>query len=92
MAVAASTTRHSRATVAMCLPKTASILALAALASCSSGGPPYFIPGSATLPTCTEPPAFDLNGSWSDAGHLTFFGHDACDVSGDEYLRTIGKR
>ncbi len=78
MAVAASTTRHGRATVAMCLPKTASILALAALASCSSGGPPYFIPGSATLPTCTEPPAFDLNGSWSDSGTVVI-GTAGCD-------------
>jgi hypothetical protein len=33
--------------------------------------PPYFIPGSATLPSCTEPPAFNLEGSWSDGGQVT---------------------
>lgn len=34
--------------------------------------PPYFIPGSATLPSCTEPPAFDLDGSmWGDNGQVT---------------------
>ena len=40
--------------------------------SCTQG-PPYFIPGSATLPSCTEPPAFDdLDGSrWGDSGQVT---------------------
>jgi len=34
--------------------------------------PPYFIPGSATLPSCAEPPAFDLNDSmWGDGGQVT---------------------
>lgn len=46
--------------------KIASILILAVLVSCSADEGPYFIPGSATLPTCTEPPAFDLTGGWSD--------------------------
>lgn len=48
--------------------KTASIVMLAALVSCSADEGPYFIPGSATLPNCTEPPEFNLNGSWSDNG------------------------
>jgi len=42
-------------------------LLLTLMISCSEE-PPYFIPGSATLPSCTEPPAFDLNGSWGDSG------------------------
>ncbi len=46
--------------------KTVSILTLAALVSCSADEGPYFIPGSATLPNCTEPPGFDLTGGWSD--------------------------
>ena len=46
--------------------KTVSILVLAMLVSCSSGEFPYFIPGTATLPQCTEPPAFDVTGGWSD--------------------------
>jgi len=46
-------------------------LVLVALISCGEE-PPYFIPGSATLPSCTEPPAFDLNGStWGDTGKVT---------------------
>lgn len=47
-------------------------MAFTLVASCIPGGPPYFIPGSATLPACTEAPAFDLNGSrWSDSGTVT---------------------
>ncbi len=46
--------------------KTATILMLAVLVSCSVDEGPYFVPGSATLPNCTEPPAFDLTGGWSD--------------------------
>ncbi|RLB56214.1 MAG: hypothetical protein DRJ42_04005 [Deltaproteobacteria bacterium] len=34
-------------------------------------GPPYFIPGSATLPDCTEAPAVDVTGRWFDGGELT---------------------
>ena len=51
--------------------KIASILTLAALVSCSADEGPYFIPGSATLPSCTESPAFDLSGGWSDNGTVS---------------------
>ena len=33
--------------------------------------PPYSISGSATLPVCEEPPAFDLTGTWFDVGIVT---------------------
>lgn len=47
------------------------VLMLASLISCGAGdGAPYFIPGSATLPSCTESPAFDLSGSWGDGGQV----------------------
>lgn len=49
-------------------------------------GPPYFVQGSARLPDCTEPPAFDLNGTrWYDQGTVTIL-TDGCEgVSmGDE--------
>lgn len=41
------------------------------MASCGDN-PPYFIAGSATLPSCAEPPAFDVDGSmWGDGGLVT---------------------
>jgi hypothetical protein len=46
--------------------KTTSLLMLASHVGCSVDEGPYFIPGSATLPNCTEPPDFDLTGGWSD--------------------------
>jgi len=37
---------------------------------CQDEGP-WYIPGSATLPNCTDPPAFDLDGTeWYDSGVL----------------------
>jgi len=42
-----------------------------ALAGCKDEGP-YFIQGSARLPDCTDPPAFDLDGTeWFDQGDVT---------------------
>ncbi|MEM7136958.1 MAG: hypothetical protein AAF500_10290 [Myxococcota bacterium] len=40
------------------------------LLSCQPG-PPYFIPGSATLPACDQAAAFDLEGTWFDSGVVT---------------------
>ncbi|MGB5811911.1 MAG: hypothetical protein WBG86_15335, partial [Polyangiales bacterium] len=34
-------------------------------------GPPYSITGTATLPTCDEPAAYDLTGTWNDSGVVT---------------------
>lgn len=34
-------------------------------------GPPYSISGTATLPECEEPAAFDLTGRWNDSGVVT---------------------
>lgn len=40
--------------------------------SCSGDGPPYFIPGTATLPACDAAPAFDLSDTvWSSEGNVT---------------------
>jgi len=47
-------------------------LLLSATVNCGRGSVPYFIPGSATLPSCSEPPAFNLDGStWLDSGQVT---------------------
>lgn len=43
---------------------------------------PLFIPGSATLPDCSEPPAVDLDGSeWFDQGPVTI-DSAGCEVDG----------
>jgi len=50
------------------------LVALAAIASvgCQSDGPPWFIPGTAVLPECSVPPAFDLDGAYfADSGTVT---------------------
>lgn len=52
----------------------ATLVALALLlAGCGiTDGPPWHIPGTAELPQCTEPPAFDLDGAaFSDVGIVT---------------------
>lgn len=51
--------------------RAAGALLLASMISCGGQGPPYFIQGTATLPDCVDPPAFDLSGSWSDSGLVT---------------------
>ena len=40
------------------------------LAGCAPDEGPYFIPGSAVLPSCTEAPAADLSGAWYDNGEV----------------------
>jgi hypothetical protein len=45
--------------------------ALALTACIGVGGPPWFIPGSARLPSCSEAPAADLTGGWFDQGLVT---------------------
>lgn len=51
------------------------IASLACVTALSVGAcaeePPFFIPGTATLPACDEPPAFDVSGLWSDSGVVT---------------------
>ena len=42
-----------------------------ALAACTSGGPPYFVPGSGELPACNEAPLTDPTGHWYDQGTVT---------------------
>jgi len=48
--------------------------ALLAATGCGSveGGPPWFVQGTARLPDCQDPPAFDLDGTtWFDEGTVT---------------------
>jgi hypothetical protein len=60
--------------------------ALASMAACggggSSGGSVDFIPGTATLPDCSEPSAIDLDGTaWADNGTVTIVSGN-CDGAG----------
>ncbi|MDJ0790244.1 MAG: hypothetical protein QNK05_25915 [Myxococcota bacterium] len=46
-------------------------LFLMALLGCGRNEGPWFIPGSAELPDCDDPPAFDLDGTtWFDTGEV----------------------
>lgn len=46
------------------------------LLGCSEG-PPYFISGSAKLPSCSESAAADVSGTWFDRGQVTIL-TDGC--------------
>jgi len=49
-----------------------SLSAVAALGACGGGESVYFIPGSGTLPSCSEPPALEVDGTvWFDSGTVT---------------------
>lgn len=57
--------------VQLCSRVFVAAVVLVGVHSCAQG-PPYFIPGSATLPNCTDAPAFDLNNTeWADMGTVT---------------------
>jgi hypothetical protein len=50
------------------------------LSACGPGGgpgDPYFIPGSGSLPDCSDPPAEDLTDTWYDNGTITI-ADDGC--------------
>ena len=68
-----------------CKVGTLALLLLAA-ASCEEE-PPFFIPGTATLPACEEPPAFELaNTRWGYNGIVTIESTGCQDAQpGDEF-------
>jgi len=58
----------------MRIHRTITLVALLGAASpgCAGDGPPWFIPGTASLPECTEAAAYDLNGTYfADSGTVT---------------------
>jgi hypothetical protein len=63
------------------------LISCLALAGCSEG-PPYFISGTATLPACQEPPAFDLTGEWFDTGTVTIETTGCSDAEPDDQFQS----
>ena len=65
--------------VALCVVSLALLLGGTCVA-----GPPYFIPGTGTLPDCDEAPAQDLTGRWFDYGTVTIETEGCRDASKGE--------
>ncbi|MEM9067674.1 MAG: hypothetical protein AAGE52_04185 [Myxococcota bacterium] len=64
-------------------------LAFTGCAVIDDGGP-YFIPGSAMLDECSEPPEYDLTGRWFDSGLVTIQTEGCADTVVGERLRGCG--